>query len=178
MKVTKTISGVIAGLKTTLCHAWAPRETVQYPEQKPELPARFRGRIVLTRDPDGKERCVACYLCSSVCPVNCIDIQGTEAPADERRYPKTFQINFSRCIFCGMCEEACPTLAIQLTTDFEMCVTERQSLLYQKEDLLIDGPGKHPYYNFYHHSGVPIAGKRIGQAEHEAQPVDPDSNLP
>jgi NADH-quinone oxidoreductase subunit I len=178
MNVAKAIGGVIGSLAATLKHAKAPRDTVLYPEQKPDLPPRFRGRIVLTRDPDGAERCVSCYLCSAVCPVDCIDIQGTEAAEDDRRYPKTFQINFARCIFCGMCEEACPTLAIQLTPDFEMCERERKSLLYQKEDLLIEGTGKHPYYNFYRHSGVPIEGKPIGTADHEAPPVDPNSNLP
>jgi NADH-quinone oxidoreductase subunit I len=178
MNVAKAIGGLIGSLAATLKHVAAPRDTVLYPEQKPDLPPRFRGRIVLTRDPDGAERCVACYLCSAVCPVSCIDIQSTEASADERRYPETFQINFARCIFCGLCEEACPTLAIQLTPDFEMCVRERKSLLYRKEDLLIEGPGKHPHYNFYRHSGVPIAGKPIGAAAHEAPPTDPSSNLP
>lgn len=178
MNVAKAIGGVLGSLAATLRHARAPRDTVLYPEQKPNLPPRFRGRIVLTRDPDGAERCVACYLCSSVCPVNCIDIQGTEALGDDRRYPKTFQINFARCIFCGLCEEACPTLAIQLTPDFEICTRDRKSLLYQKADLLIDGTGKHPDYNFYRHAGVAIRGKPIGQAEHEAPPVDPSSNLP
>lgn len=178
MNVFKVIGGLLGSLAATARHATAARDTVLYPEQKPDLPPRFRGRIVLTRDPDGAERCVACYLCSSVCPVDCIDIQGTEAAEDERRYPKSFQINFARCIFCGMCEEACPTLAIQLTPDFEMCVRDRNSLLYQKEDLLIDGTGKHPHYNFYRHSGVPIDGKPIGSAAHEAAPLDPHANLP
>ena len=96
------------------------------------------GRIILSRDPDGEERCVACYLCAVACPVDCIALQATE---DEhgRRYPEFFRINFSRCIFCGFCEEACPTYAIQLTPDFEMGEYERQNLVYEKEDLLISG---------------------------------------
>jgi NADH-quinone oxidoreductase subunit I len=59
-----------------------------------------------------------------------------------------------------------------------MCVYSRGNLLYEKEDLLIDGTGKHPHYNFYRHAGVPIKGKAIGEAKHEAPPVDPHSNLP
>ena len=91
---------------------------------------------------------MACYLCAVACPVDCISLQATE---DEhgRRYPEFFRINFSRCIFCGYCEEACPTYAIQLTTDFEMGEYVRQNLVYEKEDLLISGPGKYPDYNFY-----------------------------
>lgn len=177
MSIGESIARLITTFATTLRHVWAPRETISYPEVKRRLPARWRGRIVLTRDPDGEERCVACYLCSAVCPVNCITLQGTEAE-DERRYPRSFQINFSRCIFCGMCEEACPTLAIQLTNDFEMCEYQHHNLVYQKEDLLIDGPGKHPHYNFYRHAGVPVRGKAIGEAVNEKPPVDPYSNLP
>ncbi|MGH8432820.1 MAG: NADH-quinone oxidoreductase subunit NuoI, partial [Solimonas sp.] len=30
-------------------HAFEPRDTIQYPEQKPYVPPRYRGRIVLTR---------------------------------------------------------------------------------------------------------------------------------
>lgn len=178
MNVVKIIWQLAASLAATAKHAVAKRPTVQYPDVKPQLPPRYKGRIVLTRDPDGQERCVACYLCSAVCPVDCINIQAAEVPEDERRYPESFRINFARCIFCGMCEEACPTLAIQLTPDFEMCVYRRGQLMYEKADLLIDGTGKHPHYNFYRHAGVPIKGKAIGQAEHEAPPLDPFSNLP
>jgi NADH-quinone oxidoreductase subunit I len=158
-------------------HAFRRRETIQYPEEKPSLAPRWRGRIVLSRDPDGEERCVACYLCAVACPVDCIALQATE-DADGRRYPAFFRINFSRCIFCGMCEEACPTYAIQLTPDFEMGEYGRQNLVYEKDDLLIAGPGKYPGYNFYRVAGLAVRGKDKGQAENEAPPVDVRSLLP
>lgn len=160
-----------------LLHTIRRRETVQYPDEKPYLAPRVRGRIILSRDPDGQERCVACYLCSAACPVDCIALQATE---DEqgRRYPAFFRINFSRCIFCGFCEEACPTYAIQLTPDYEMCEYNRRNLVYEKEDLLISGPGKYPGYNFYRVAGLAIGGKDKGQAENEAPPVDLRSLLP
>jgi NADH-quinone oxidoreductase subunit I len=153
------------------------RVTILYPEQKPALAPRWRGRIILSRDPDGQERCVACYLCAVACPVDCIALQATE---DEhgRRYPEFFRINFSRCIFCGLCEEACPTYAIQLTPDFEMCEYDRQNLVYEKEHLTISGPGKYPGYNFYRVAGVAIGGKDKGEAENERPPVDVRSLLP
>ena len=158
-------------------HAFRKRETVLYPEVKPAIPPRWRGRIILSRDPDGGERCVACYLCAVACPVDCIALQAAE---DEhgRRYPAFFRINFSRCIFCGFCEEACPTCAIQLTPDFEMGEYRRESLVYEKEDLLISGPGKYPGYNFYRVAGLAIGGKAKGEAENEAPPVDVKSLLP
>ena len=168
---------LLKGIWIVFKHTFRKRETILYPEQKPHLPPRWRGRIILSRDPDGQERCVACYLCAVACPVDCISLQATQ---DEqgRRYPEFFRINFSRCIFCGFCEEACPTYAIQLTNDFEMSEYYRQNLVYEKNDLLINGPGKYPDYNFYKVAGMSIAGKDKGEAENEDPPVDIYSLLP
>jgi NADH-quinone oxidoreductase subunit I len=55
---------------------------------------------------------------------------------------------------------------------------KRNNLVYEKEDLLIDGPGKYPGYNFYQIAGLSIAGKGKGEAENEAPPVDVRSLLP
>jgi NADH-quinone oxidoreductase subunit I len=171
---------MLSNLKTILMilrHTFRRPVTVQYPEDKIPLPPRFRGRIILSRDPDGAERCVACYLCAVACPVDCIALQATE---DEhgRRYPEFFRINFSRCILCGFCEEACPTDAIQLTPDFEYAEYNRQNMVYEKEDLLISGPGKYPGYNFYRVAGLAVGGKDKGEAENEMPPVDVKSLLP
>ena len=168
---------VLRTLWDVFLHMFRKRVTIQYPEQKAYLAARYRGRIILSRDPDGGERCVACYLCSAACPVDCIALEATE---DEhgRRYPAWFRINFSRCIFCGLCEEACPTYAIQLTPDTEMGEYDRQQMVYEKEDLLIDGQGKYPGYNFWRVAGVKIGGKDKGEAERETPPVDLHSLLP
>ena len=125
------IRALLNGLSTTLRILFRRPVTEQYPEYKRPLPERSRGVIILTRDPDGEERCVACYLCSGVCPVSCISMQSAERP-NGRRYPRWFRINFGRCIYCGLCEEACPTLAIQLTPHFE---TSQRDVL----KLVLDG---------------------------------------
>jgi NADH-quinone oxidoreductase subunit I len=168
---------LLRSLWEVFLHAFHRRITVQYPDEKPYLPPRYRGRIILTRDPDGGERCVACNLCAVACPVSCIALQATEDDTG-RRYPEFFRINFSRCIFCGFCEEACPTYAIQLTPDFEMGEYKRPSLVYEKEDLMVDGPGKYPDYNFWRVAGVAIGGKDKGAAERENPPVDIHSLMP
>jgi len=115
-EVLEVLKAFADGFATTFKHLFRKPITEQYPEYKRPLPERTRARIILTRDPDGGERCVACYLCSAVCPVSCISMQSAERE-DGRRYAAWFRINFGRCIYCGLCEEACPTSAIQLTPD-------------------------------------------------------------
>jgi len=52
-------------------------------------------------------------------------------------------------LLSASCEEACPTYAIQLIPDVEMAEYNRQNMVYEKKDLLIDGEGKYHGYNFY-----------------------------
>ena len=73
---------------------------------------------------------------------------------------------------------ACAKKPIQLTPDFELGEYKRQDLVYEKEDLLISGPGKYPEYNFYRMAGMAIDGKDKGEAENEAKPIDVKSLLP
>jgi len=168
---------ILRSIWYTFLHAFHKRETILYPEEKPYLPPRYRGRIILSRDPDGNERCVACYQCAAACPVDCISLQAAEG-AGGRRYPAFFRINFSRCIFCGFCEEACPTYAIQLTPDFEMGEFDRQNMVYEKEHLLISGEGKYHGYDFYKVAGVDFGGKGKGEGSNEQPPVDVKSLMP
>jgi NADH-quinone oxidoreductase subunit I len=175
-RVTEGMKGLAVGFATTLRHLFRRPITEEYPEYKRTLPARSRARIILTRDPDGDERCVACYLCSAVCPVSCISMQSAERE-DGRRYARWFRINFARCIYCGLCEEACPTLAIQLTPHFETCERDILKLVVEKEDLLVNHGGKNNEYNFYRYAGVKILGDK-GSHVNEEQPVNVKSNLP
>jgi len=169
------LMGLAGGFGMSFRHLFRKPITEQYPEYKRPLPARSRARIILTRDPDGGERCVACYLCSAVCPVSCISMESHER--DNRRYARWFRINFARCIYCGFCEEACPTLAIQLTPDYETSQQDVLKLVFEKEDLLVDHGGKNSEYNFYRYAGVTASGDK-GTHIKEEEPVNLKSNLP
>ena len=168
--------GLTRGMGVTLHHLLQPNITIAYPEEKRSLPERTRARIILTRDPEGEERCVACFLCAAACPVTCISMEGGERE-DGRRQANWFRINFARCIYCGLCEEACPTLAIQLTPHFEFCDRDLLNLVAEKEDLLVAHGGKNTTYNFYRHAGVSMVGKK-GTHVNEKPPVNIKSNLP
>jgi NADH-quinone oxidoreductase subunit I len=94
----------------------------------------YRGEHRLKKD-EGKERekCVACYMCATACPAECITIVAEEARgriATSTR-PK-FEIDLLKCIYCGMCEEACPCDAIELTQTFTQVATSREEKIYDK----------------------------------------------
>ena len=84
------------------------------------VPPRFRSRIVLTRDPDGEERCVAYNLCA-VAYVLLVSISTTKA---ERRRWTLVSRDFPRQLFTlyflQVCEEACPATANSDDTNFEL----------------------------------------------------------
>ena len=120
--------------------------TIQYPEQRREhytpeegglSAGNFRGVHRLNRDEEGRVRCVACMMCPTICPANCIHIVAGESPWDDReKYPVKFEIDELRCIFCGMCEEACPVDAIEMTPEYDFVGLTRQEMIFDKEKLL------------------------------------------
>jgi len=137
---------ILAGMATTLRHTFNVRrrnEVVkQYPEQTREglgqlRVANYRGVHRLNKDPDGRVACVACFMCSTACPANCIHIEAGESPwPDREKYPVKFDIDELRCIYCGMCEEACPVDAIELTPNYELVGRTRAEMIFDKEKLL------------------------------------------
>jgi formate hydrogenlyase subunit 6/NADH:ubiquinone oxidoreductase subunit I len=101
---------IVKGLGSTFATMFKPDMTRQYPEVRWEPTGSYRGRPVLVQEEAG-ERCVACGLCSRVCPALAIEVQAGETQTrDKERYPALFEINMLRCIYCGYCEEVCPTL--------------------------------------------------------------------
>jgi NADH-quinone oxidoreductase subunit I len=137
------LPAIFQGLGTTvkhLLHTVAGEDiTQQFPEERPRLPANYRGVHRLNRDEQGRVKCVACYMCSTACPAHCIDIVAAPAPPewkDREKYPETFVIDELRCIYCGMCEQACPVDAIELTTLFDLTGMSREEMMFDKEKLL------------------------------------------
>lgn len=120
--------------------------TMQYPEERREdlsieegglEKSNFRAIHRLNRDEEGRVKCVACMMCPTACPANCIHIVAAESPWDDReKYPAKFEIDELRCIFCGMCEEACPVDAIELTHEYDVVGQSRQEMVFDKEKLL------------------------------------------
>jgi len=130
------IPEILKGLSLTLRTMFRPKYTFEYPEEKFIPTGSYRGRPVLVMEENGKERCVACGLCSRVCPPLAIEIQAAETSDEKERYPVKFEINMIRCIFCGLCEEVCPEEAIVMSKEYEIAFTNREDALYGKDKLL------------------------------------------
>ena len=130
------IPQILIGLKLTIRQMFRPKFTRQYPEEKWNPSAAFRGRPVLVEE-KGVERCVACGLCARVCPALAIEVQASETELWKERYPVKFEINMLRCIFCGFCEEVCPEEAIVMSKEYELTFTSQEEAIFGKSKLLM-----------------------------------------
>ncbi|MCX7641460.1 MAG: NADH-quinone oxidoreductase subunit I [Elusimicrobiales bacterium] len=121
--------------------------TIRYPEEKiPVLGiAKIKSTHRIKLRLDGTPKCVACMLCSTICPAKCIYIEAYETDLIVEKAPKTFNIDLSRCVMCGLCVEACPEDAITMDSgSFEGGTYNRflskslGGLYYTKKELFIN----------------------------------------
>jgi NADH-quinone oxidoreductase subunit I len=131
------VPSILGGLYQTFLYMVRPKSTLQYPEER-HIPRKgYRGEHRLKKDDLGRPKCVACFMCATACPAECITIVAGEAPWPDRdKFPVRFEIDMLKCIYCGMCEEACPCDAIELTQTFTQVATSRAEKIYDKERLL------------------------------------------
>ncbi len=141
--IVRHITALLKGLSITLKEFFSRKSTQQYPEEKRQPYAAYRGIHYFRPGESGEERCVACGLCAAVCPNHCIFIEAAESEDElkhpEGQYAEIYSIILERCLFCGYCEEACPKQAIALSRRYDMAVTTRGQMVYTKDKLLAEG---------------------------------------
>ncbi|HMG37383.1 MAG TPA: NADH-quinone oxidoreductase subunit I [Blastocatellia bacterium] len=110
--------------------------TIRYPEERRAYSDRYRGAHILTTREDGTPRCVACYMCATACPADCIYIEPAEHPDPQiEKYPARFEIDMLRCVFCGFCVDACPEEAIIMSRETEICAYSRNETIWDLKRL-------------------------------------------
>lgn len=70
--------GLVRGMGLTLRRFFAPKATIRWPEVKADVAPRFRGRLQLLYDEYGTLKCETCFQCAQACPIECIDMGGTD----------------------------------------------------------------------------------------------------
>lgn len=131
----------VAGFGVTIASMFRPTVTEQYPFEGPFVQPRFHGRHQLNRYADGLEKCIGCELCAWACPADAIFVEAANNTPEAQyspgeRYGRVYQVNYLRCIFCGLCMEACPTRALTLGNDFELAEYHRETMIYEKDQIL------------------------------------------
>jgi len=111
--------------------------TIEFPEKKRNVSGRYRGIHVLTEREDGTPKCVACFMCATVCPAECIYIESGERPEKTiEKYPTRFEIDLLRCVYCGFCVDACPEEAIIMSRENDLVGTTRAELIIDRDRLM------------------------------------------
>ncbi|HSE96622.1 MAG TPA: NADH-quinone oxidoreductase subunit I [Blastocatellia bacterium] len=140
--VTKEILGPLVGLGLTFSRmvdnvTGRVDATIMYPEERRSYSDRYRGAHILTAREDGSPRCVACYMCATACPADCIYIEPAEHPDPHiEKYPTRFEIDMLRCVFCGFCVDACPEEAIIMSRETEISAYTRDETLWGIDRLM------------------------------------------
>jgi len=129
-------SDLLGGLMLTLRYMFSRTITHHYPDFEKWVPyPRHRGHHFIKTNEEGDVNCVACELCSKICPCDCITVIPFEDEKGNRR-PKVFDIDLARCLYCGLCEDACPADAIKLGREYEVSSTNSSALVVHLEDLV------------------------------------------
>jgi len=139
---------IIKGMGITIRHFLANLvrpsriETLQYPEQTKDMPAGYRGKHRLTKREDDTVRCVACFMCATACPADCIHIVAEDVGDNTvEKAPASFDIDLLKCVFCGMCVEACPVDAIRMDSgQYTIADFNRKDFVITKEELMAVEP--------------------------------------
>lgn len=136
-----TFKSIFTGMGVTLRHLFGPSVTLQYPDERYDLPENSRAKLYVNIDD-----CIGCNLCARACPVNCIDIETVVSTADvdlgktstgnpKRFWLTKFNIDMAKCMYCDLCVHPCPTNCIYMVSDYEYSEFDRTNLIYHFSNL-------------------------------------------
>ena len=128
---------LLVGMRITIEQFFKPNVTVQYPHQSLKMTPRYRGHVVLVRDPDtGQSLCIACKSCEKACPSDCIVVEGIKREGEKKKSVTDFMLDFTKCSLCGSCVEVCPTDALEYSHGYNLAGTDKGA--FHRIDLVKD----------------------------------------
>jgi NADH-quinone oxidoreductase subunit I len=136
LNIWESIKTPLIGMRLTWKKLFVPAVTLQYPEERWELPPNSRMQLFVNMDD-----CIGCIQCERACPVQCITIETIKAvPEDveeastghkKRLHVAKFDIDMAKCCYCDLCTFPCPTECIYMTPSFEDSAPDRYGLVYR-----------------------------------------------
>ncbi len=131
--IANTFVSIMKGHWVTWSNMWRERQTLQYPNERPVLPERYRGLQGVH-----PELCIVCGACAKACPAQVITIEGRKIAGTKHRELTRYILEAGRCMFCGLCEEACPTKplkAIRMSNAYELSAGNKGALILEMPQL-------------------------------------------
>jgi NADH-quinone oxidoreductase subunit I len=120
-------TGILKGFGITMRNWFRGPITVQYPEERLELPERARWTVTPKFDEDGAPKCTACRICERECPDHVLKLEVTTNEAREKHID-SYVYEVGACMMCGLCVDACPYDAIFMSHEFELATLQRAEL--------------------------------------------------
>ena len=123
----------LIGMATSGRNAFRKPVTLEYPDDRWEVPERYRGVLH-----NNIEDCIGCQACVRACPVNCIILETVKRAKEDQgvtsggskivQWVARYDINEALCMFCGLCVESCPTDCLTMTDRYELSVHSRKGM--------------------------------------------------
>ena len=129
------VKSLLVGMRTSMKVFMQKKVTERYPENRHttlHIPERHRAMLVMPKDENGENRCVACGLCQMACPNGTINITSETRETEDGKKKKVllkYEYDLGACMFCQLCVNACPHDAIRFSNHFENAVFEREKLV-------------------------------------------------
>ncbi|TLM77486.1 MAG: 4Fe-4S dicluster domain-containing protein [Actinobacteria bacterium] len=120
-------AGILKGLSIAFKNLVRGPITVQYPDERVELPSRARWAVIPLMDEAGAPKCTACQACVRACPDGVLGLRSTTRP-DKTKHIDGFFYEVGACMLCGLCVEACPFSALAMGDDYELATTDTAAL--------------------------------------------------
>jgi formate hydrogenlyase subunit 6/NADH:ubiquinone oxidoreductase subunit I len=123
---------LIGGMAVTIRYFVKPIVTVQYPREKIAMSPRYRGYPQFIIDPETQtHKCIACEMCSRICPSQLITVEGTKFPGEKQKRATKYVHEHQYCSLCGLCVEVCPTTALEFSPVYRL-------VGFSREDCVLD----------------------------------------
>ncbi len=128
---------LLAGMAVTIRYFVKPIVTVQYPRQKIQMSPRYRGYPQFIIDPETQtHRCIACEMCSRMCPSQLITVEGAKFPGEKQKRATKYIHEHYYCSLCGLCTEVCPTTALEYSAEYRLAGYHREDAVFDHLILL------------------------------------------